>query len=219
MTTQRLNIDLSTVTPAQIGEAGLIPCGVRMRFAAGEEIYAQEEEADLIYQVVSGAVRTTRLTSDGRRHIGDFYYPGDLFGMEAGPEHRYSAEALGECEVVFVKRAALKHYGADGDRLERIIWVATAQQLARTQDHLMLLGRKSACEKVASFLLDIANRFGGDLTTLPMGRQDMADYLGLTIETVSRMLTQLQAEGLVEFRACRQFRILRRGALARLAAG
>jgi CRP/FNR family nitrogen fixation transcriptional regulator len=219
VTTQRLNIDLSTVTPAQIGAVGLIPCGVRMRFASGEEIYAQEDEADLVYQVVSGAVRTTRLTSDGRRHIGDFYYPGDLFGMEAGPEHRYSAEALGECEVVFVKRAALKHYGADGERLERIIWVATAQQLARTQDHLMLLGRKSACEKVASFLLDIANRFGGDLTTLPMGRQDMGDYLGLTIETVSRMLTQLQADGLVEFCACRRFRILRRGALARVVGG
>jgi CRP/FNR family nitrogen fixation transcriptional regulator len=219
VTTQRLNIDLSTVTPAHIGEAGLIPCGVRMRFAAGEEIYAQEDEADLVYQVVSGAVRTTRLTSDGRRHIGDFYYPGDLFGVEAGTEHRYSAEALGDCEVLFVRRAALRRYGADGERLERIIWVATAEQLARTQDHLMLLGRKSACEKVASFLLDISNRFGGDLTTLPMGRQDMADYLGLTIETVSRMLTQLQAEGMVEFSACRRFRILRRSALARLAAG
>jgi len=216
MTTQRLNIDLSTAAP--IGEAALSPCGLRMQFAAGEEIYAQEEEADLVYQLVRGAVRTTRLMSDGRRHIGDFYYPGDLFGVEAGPEHRYSAEALGDCEVLVVKRAALKHYGAEGERLERMIWAATAQQLERTQDHLMLLGRKTACEKVASFLLDIADRFGGEVTTLPMGRQDMADYLGLTIETVSRMLTQLQADGLVEFCACRRFRILRRAALARLMA-
>jgi CRP/FNR family nitrogen fixation transcriptional regulator len=219
VTTQRLNIDPSTATPAPIGDASIISFGVRMRFAAGEEIYAQEDEADLVYQVATGAVRTTRLSSDGRRHIGDFYYPGDVFGVEAGPEHRYSAEALGDCEVQFVKRAALRHYGAEGERLERIIWEATAQQLARTQDHLMLLGRKSACEKVASFLLDIADRFSGDLTTLPMGRQDMADYLGLTIETVSRMLTQLQADGLVEFPTSRRFRVLRRGALARIAAG
>lgn len=219
MTTQRLNIDRSTIAPTSFGEASFIPFGLRMRFAAGEEIYAEEDEADMVYQVISGAVRTTRLSSDGRRHIGDFYYPGDIFGVEAGSEHRYSAESLGGCEVQFVKRTALSHYGADAGRLERVIWQATAQQLARTQDHLMLLGRKSACEKVASFLLDIANRFGGELTTLAMSRQDMADYLGLTIETVSRMLTTLQGDGLVEFPASRQFRILRRGVLARLAAG
>ena len=82
----------------------------------------------------------------------------------------------------------------------------------------MLLGRKSACEKVASFLLDIANRFGGDLTTLPMGRQDMGDYLGLTIETVSRMLTQLQGEAIVEFPSSRRFQIRKWTALEALAA-
>jgi CRP/FNR family nitrogen fixation transcriptional regulator len=212
---QRLAIDPTTAVPA----AALTSCGLRMHFAAGEEIYAQEEEADLVYQLVSGAVRTTRLLSDGRRHIGDFHYPGDLFGLEAGPQHRFSAEALADCEIVMVKRTALKRHGAEGERLERMIWEATARQLERTQDHLMLLGRKTACEKVASFLLDIAERFGGDVSTLPMGRQDMADYLGLTIETVSRMLTQLQADGLVEFCACRRFRILRRGALARVVGG
>jgi len=217
VTTQRLNLDIATATPAPIGATDWIPAGVRMQYAAGEEIYAQEEEADLVYQVARGAVRTTRLTSDGRRHIGDFYYPGDLFGVEAGPEHRYSAEALGDCEIIAVKRTALKHYGADGERLERMIWSATAEHLVRTQDHLMLLGRRTACEKVARFLLDIAERFGGEITTLPMGRQDIGDYLGLTIETVSRMLTQLQGDGLVEFRTCRQFRVLRRAALARLA--
>jgi CRP/FNR family nitrogen fixation transcriptional regulator len=88
----------------------------------------------------------------------------------------------------------------------------------RTQEHLLLLGRKTACEKVASFLLDLADRGRGELTVLPMGRQDMADYLGLTIETVSRMLTQLQAEGLVEFFGNRRFRIRRQAGLARLVA-
>jgi CRP/FNR family nitrogen fixation transcriptional regulator len=217
VTTQRLGFDPVAAVPTT-AEA-FAPCGVRMHFAAGEEIYAQEDEADLVYQLVSGAVRTTRLLSDGRRYIGDFYYPGDLFGIEAGAERRYSAEALADCEVMAVKRSGLRRYGPEGERLERMIWEATAIQLERTQDHLMLLGRKTACEMVASFLIDIAARFGGDVTALPMGRQDMADYLGLTIETVSRMLTQLQADGLVEFCACRKFRILRRGALARLVGG
>jgi CRP/FNR family transcriptional regulator, nitrogen fixation regulation protein len=192
--------------------------GVRMPYAAGEEIYAQEEETDLVYQVISGAVRTSRLLMDGRRQIGDFYYPGDIFGIETGPAHRFSAEALGACEILVVRRAAMKHYGEGGEHLERGVWAATARELERTREHLMLLGRKTACEKVASFLSDIADRLGGETTDLPMGRQDMADYLGLTIETVSRMLTQLQAEGLVAFTGCRRFRIMRRAALDRLVA-
>ena len=190
--------------------------GVRMHFAAGEEIYAQEEEADLVYQVIHGSVRTTKLMSDGRRQIGDFYYEGDLFGIETGLEHRFSAEALADCEILVVKRAALQHYGEDGHRLERAIWQSTAKALERTQEHLLLLGRKTACEKVASFLLDLADRFKAEVTTLPMGRQDMADYLGLTIETVSRMVTQLQADGLVEFCGCRRFKIKHRAGMARL---
>jgi CRP/FNR family nitrogen fixation transcriptional regulator len=110
----------------------------------------------------------------------------------------------------------VKQYGEDGRRLERLIWSATAKELEHTQEHLMLLGRKTACEKVASFLLDLADRFRGEMTALPMGRQDMADYLGLTIETVSRMLTQLQGQGLVEFAGCRRFRIKHRAGLSRL---
>lgn len=195
---------------------GFLAFGLRMQFANGEEIYAQEEETDLIYRLVSGSVRTIRLLSDGRRQVGDFYYPGDLFGLEPSAEHRFSAEALGHCEVLVIKKAALKHYGEEGARLEREIWTATGRELARTQDHLMLLGRKTASEKVASFVLSLADRLKGDCTILPMGRQDMADYLGLTIETVSRMLGQLQQDGLLEFASTRQFRVRHRLALQRM---
>jgi CRP/FNR family nitrogen fixation transcriptional regulator len=190
--------------------------GVRMNFAAGEEIYAQDEDADMIYRVVRGSVRTTRLLSDGRRQIGDFYYAGDLLGLEAGPAHRFSAEALGACEILVIRKSALKLYGEDGVKIERMIWSETARELQRTQEHVMLLGRKSACEKVASFLLDMAKRFRGEVAELPMGRQDMADYLGLTIETVSRMVTQLQADGLVRFLGCRRFEIRNPAGLAYL---
>jgi len=208
----------SFVKPA--GDAGLwCGLGVRMQFAAGEEIYAQEEEADLLYQVITGAVRTSRLQSDGRRQIGDFYYPGDLFGIEAGPEHRFSAEALNDCEILVLKRSAIHQNGADGGALERQLWAATGRELERTQEHLLLLGRKTAAERVATFLLDVSRRFSGEFTSLPMGRQDMADFLGLTIETVSRMLTQLQGDNLVEFSGSRRFRIKNTGALSRLAMG
>ncbi|NBB14428.1 helix-turn-helix domain-containing protein [Caulobacter sp. SLTY] len=188
--------------------------GVRMTFAAGEEIYVQDEEADMIYRIVRGAVRTTRLLSDGRRQIGDFYFGGDLLGLEAGPVHRFSAESLGDCEIMVIRKSALKLYGDEGLKIERLIWSETARELQRTQEHVMLLGRKSACEKVASFLLDMANRFRGEVAELPMGRQDMADYLGLTIETVSRMVTQLQADGLVRFLGCRRFEVRNRPGLA-----
>jgi len=191
--------------------------GVRMNFAKDEEIYAQEEDADLIYRVVSGVVRTTRLLSDGRRQVGDFYQAGDLFGLEVGALHRYSAEALCDCAIQVVKRSSLRAQADEGE-LDRAIWEATCRDLERAQDHILLLGRKTACEKVASFLMDLAQQGPNEAIDLPMGRQDIADYLGLTIETVSRMLTQLQGSQVVEFASCRQFRVRRWDVLERLAA-
>jgi len=190
--------------------------GLRMTFAKDEEIYGQDEDADLIYRVVSGAVRTSRLMSDGRRQIGDFYYPGEMFGLEAVKQHRFSAEALCDCVILVLKASALR-VAAGETAYDRMVQVATNSELDRTQDHLLLLGRKSASERVASFLIGLADRRRSDAVTLPMGRQDMADYLGLTIETVSRMLTQLQAALVVEFAGARQFRIANRAALARMA--
>ncbi|MFZ5730149.1 helix-turn-helix domain-containing protein [Phenylobacterium sp.] len=190
--------------------------GLRMTFAKDEEIFCQDEDADLIYIVVSGAVRTTRLLSDGRRQVGSFYYPGDLVGLETGDTHRFSAEALSESTLLVIKRSALKAFAGD-EEIDRAIWEATRRELERAQEHLLVLGRKTACEKVASFLMDLAEREGADEVALPMGRQDMADYLGLTIETVSRMLTQLQGASVVEFEGCRRFRVKRWDALERLA--
>jgi CRP/FNR family nitrogen fixation transcriptional regulator len=187
----------------------------RLTFRQGEEIYAQDEDAELIYRLVRGAVRTSHLQADGRRQIGDFYYEGDVIGVETGSTHRYSAEALGDCEVLAMRSGGSTAY--DAGRLERMIWQATAAELGRAQSHMLLLGRATACERVARFLLDIAARFRGELVSLPMSRQDMADYLGLTIETISRMLGRLQAEGLVEFVGARRYRIRRPGALAGMA--
>ena len=188
----------------------------RLTFRRGEEIYAQDEEADLVYRLIRGAVRTSHLQADGRRQIGDFYYADDVLGVEVGPAHRFSAEALTDCEILAMRRSGSAAYGTD--RLNRMIWAATTAELQRAQSHMLLLGRTTACEKVARFLMDIAGRFRGELVPLPMSRQDMADYLGLTIETISRQLGRLQTDGLVEFAGARQFRIRRPAALMDLAA-
>jgi CRP/FNR family nitrogen fixation transcriptional regulator len=191
--------------------------GLRMTFSRDEEIYGQDETADLVYRVVEGAVRTTRLLSDGRRQIGDFYFAGELFGLEPGEQHRFSAEALGDCVVQVLKRSALRSVAQSDPDIERMISRATARELDRTQEHVLLLGRKTACERVASLLMRLAARAPDANAELPMGRQDMADYLGLTIETVSRMLSQLQTAAIVQFTGLRVFRISNRAALARLA--
>lgn len=209
----------SAVFPAipKSGETSgaLLRMGLTMSFAKDEEIYGQDEFADLIYRVLDGAVRTTRVMADGRRQIGDFYLPGDIFGMETTSRHRFAAEAVRDSAVLVVRASAVR---AAGGELERLGWEATRRELERAQEHVLLLGRKTACERVASFLQDLVGKSSDScVVDLPMGRQDMADYLGLTIETVSRMLSQLQSGRIVSFCATRQFRVLNPEGLARLA--
>ena len=195
--------------------------GVKMAFAKDEEIFAQDEGADFVYLLISGAVRTTHLLSDGRRQVGAFYYPGEMVGLESTAVHRFSAEAICDSVVLVARRSALKAFAGDA-AFERAAWEAMRRELERTQDHLLVLGRKTACEKVASFLMDLAQRERAGVTTervsMPMSRQDMADYLGLTIETVSRMLTQLQGQAVVEFDGCRKFKVKRWETLEQMAA-
>lgn len=180
-----------------------------LTYGPGELIYAQGDPVHSLYGVVTGAVRTVRHSSDGRRQVGDFYYPGDLFGLEVGDEHAFSAEAMCPAEIRACRRSSAAHDAATE--------TAALRELARAHDHLAMLGR-SAEEKVARFLLDLARHGPADLAVLPMSRQDMADYLGLAPETVSRVLGRFQAEGLLTFSSCRDFRILGRAALRRLAA-
>ncbi len=191
--------------------------GVPMTFAKDEEIYGQGERADLVYRMISGTVRTSRFMADGRRPIGDFYYPGDVFGLETTGSHSMAAEALSDCVILAASRQAMLAAGGESE-LKDLMWDATVRDLESAREHLTLLVRKSASERVASFLLGLAQRRGETAVELAMGRQDMADYLGLTIETVSRMITQLQSSGVVEFESCRRFRVRNREALEDLAA-
>jgi CRP/FNR family nitrogen fixation transcriptional regulator len=187
---------MSTVTSHRSGPGpappqSLFAPGFVMAFGRNEEIYGQQEPADFVYRVVSGVVRTCRALSDGRRQIIAFCYPGDVFGLEAGPEHSFCAEAVGECQVALTKRRTLERAADQDNTTARDLWALTARDLQSLSDHMLLLGRKGATERVAAFLLQAFDRTQSEQLDLPMSRTDIADYLGLTIESVSRSMSQL----------------------------
>jgi CRP-like cAMP-binding protein len=190
--------------------------GAAMSFTRNSEIYGENEPADYLYKVISGSVRTYKILSDGRRQIGAFYLPGDIFGLEMGEEHAFSAEAISDCKVLVIKRSAVTSLAARDNDVARELWTMTGRELHRVQDHIMLLV-KTAQERVVSFLLEMAARApGANAVDLPMSRQDIADYLGLTIETVSRTLTHLESTAAIELPSSRRVVLRNRSALGRL---
>lgn len=174
--------------------------GTTIAFGKDEELFAEGDEAEYFYQVVSGVIRSYKMLSDGRRQIDAFHLPGDIFGLEAGAEHRFYAEAVGEASVVAFKRSSLSSLIHNDPAFRERVMSATLSSLERAQNHMLLLGRKTADEKIASFLLDMAQRIsrGGASFELPMQRSDIADHLGLTIETVSRILSRFTRSGLIK---------------------
>ena len=190
--------------------------GAAMPFARNAEIYGENEQAEYVYKVLSGSVRTYKVLNDGRRQIGAFYLPGDVFGLEVGNEHTFSAEAVVDSKVLVIKRSVLVALAARDHDVARKLWAMTAGELQRAQSHIMLL-IKTAQERVAGFLLEMASRLpAGNEVDLPMSRQDIADYLGLTIETVSRTLTQLENAAAIAVPTSRRIVLRNRNALSRL---
>jgi CRP-like cAMP-binding protein len=190
--------------------------GAVMPFARNAEIYGENEPAEYLYKIVSGAVRTYRVLNDGRRQIGAFCLPGDVFGLEVGDHHSFSAEAITDCKVMLIKRSSLVSLATRSPDVARQLWTMAATELQRAQDHTMLL-IKTAQERVAGFLLEMAQRARcGDAVELPMSRQDIADYLGLTIETVSRTLTQLENSAAIAVPTSRRIVLRNQAALNRL---
>ncbi len=190
--------------------------GPTMPFGRNEEIYGEGEPAEFIYKVVSGAVRTYKILNDGRRQISAFHLPGDVFGLEAGEEHSFSAEAVSQSTVLVIKRSSVTALAEKDPAVSRQLWNLTAGELQKMQDHVMLL-IKNAQERVVSFLLQMAQRMpAANEIDLPMSRQDIADYLGLTIETVSRTLTQLETRATIALPSSRRIVLCNRGMLDRL---
>jgi CRP/FNR family nitrogen fixation transcriptional regulator len=190
--------------------------GAPMSFARNAEIYGENEPAEYLYKLVSGTVRTSKLLNDGRRQIGDFYMPGEIFGIEMGADHSFSAEAISEAKVIVIKRSAVEALARRDNDVARQLWATTGRELQRMQEHILLL-IKTAQERVAGFLLEMAERIKSTTEVeLPMSRQDIADYLGLTIETVSRTLTILEANAAIALPSSRRIVLCNRAALRQL---
>ena len=198
--------DFKSATSAP--ERGVPLVGAVQHFQQDQELFAQGDSADYFYRVVSGAVRTCKFLVDGRRQIDAFYVAGDIFGLEAGTTYRLSAEAVTDC-VIIACRKAKADILAGGEKLfVRDVLAFAMDGMARAQDHALLLGRRSAVEKVAGFLVGWIGKGGAeDAVTLAMSRLDIADYLGLTIETVSRTLSQLEREGVIALLSARNIRL------------
>ncbi len=191
--------------------------GAAMRFEHNSEIFGEGEPAEYFYRVVKGAVRTYKLLNDGRRQISAFHLTGDIFGLEAGTDHRFTADAIADSTVLVIKRTTLMTLASRDNDISSCLWAQATGDLLRAQDHMLLLGRKNAHERVASFLLEMAERSAGlQSVELPMSRQDIADYLGLTIETVSRTLTLLESEAAIELPTSRRILLRDPAALRRL---
>jgi CRP/FNR family transcriptional regulator len=177
--------------------------GRHVHFTTRETVFAQEELTTSFYNLREGVMRLYKLLPDGRRQIVGFAMPGDFLGMATAARHGFSADAVGPVAVCRFSRTSFARFIENKPHLLRRINELVIREFGQAQDHMALLGRRSAEEKVASFLLrwrDRLARIGNATSTvpLPMGRQDIADFLGLTIETVSRTFTKLERDGLID---------------------
>jgi len=172
--------------------------GICHTFYRDEEIYADADTADCWFKVISGVVRLCKFLADGRRHIAAFYFAGDCFGFEIEAERMFSAEAIGNAVVLRYPRRAAERLIDEIPGLAREFRDMTLHSLAMAQSHMLLLGRMTASERVATFLLEVAERHDAVCAVdLPMSRSDIADYLGLTVETVCRVLSAFKRVGAI----------------------
>lgn len=190
--------------------------------APGETLFAEGDEADSVYEIVHGMLRLYKLLPDGRRLITGFLSTGQLLGLAPEGVCVYTAEAITEVTFCRYKRKAFERLIDEVPGFAKRLLTATCHELRAAQDRMLLLGRKTATEKVASFLLLMADQQGSNTVVeveVPMTRSDIADYLGLTVETVSRTLTKLKQDGLIQLLASARINIHDRSRLEELAAG
>jgi len=168
--------------------------GVKIRFVRNETIFNEGDDATSCYKVVSGAVRLCKHMTDGRRQIADFLLAGDIFGFMQLGQYKFTAEAVSDVVLMRYPQRQVAQLSSTTPGLRGRLLVLFSERIMSMQDQLLMLGRQTATERVASFLLQMAQRSDAEeglAFELPMSRQDIADYLGLTIETVCRVLSAL----------------------------
>ena len=169
--------------------------------AAGTHLFREGDRAEHVYEIRAGIVRLTRVLENGRRQVIAFGLPGDIVGFPNGEVHHTDRDVIASADLILHRRRALDSGAGDPETHQRLLRAAL-REISAMQDHFMVLARKSAMEKVASFLVVLCQRTGtrhgatnNIAFALPMGRADIADFLGLTVETVSRTLTLLRKAG------------------------
>jgi CRP-like cAMP-binding protein len=208
---------LSRSGETSTAEDDLQAIGTVMSLSRGRELFAEGDAADSLYRVTAGVLRTCRLLPDGRRQVESFLMPGDFIGFEARTVHMMSAEAITTVTLVRYSRTRIERLAETSCRLSRRLLDIAVRQLADAHNRLLLLGRKTAEEKLASFMLEMLDRTNADSTLeLSMSRADIADYLGLTIETVSRTFSSFRQQGVLALPSATRVLILDRDALEEL---
>jgi len=186
----------------------LAKIGIKLRFARNETVFSEGDDADYSYRVVRGAIRLCKHLADGRRQIADIVLPGDYCGFLYLERHRFTAEAASDVEVIAYPQRQVEAIAERMPSMRRRLTCFLSRRLMNMQDHLIMLGRQTAKERVIGFLVRLAesaNAKDGSAVDLPVTRQDIADYLGLTIETVSRVLTSLKTARLITLPNLHQF--------------
>ncbi len=196
--------------------------GITVHYDAGETVVFESDTAACVFSLTAGLLRLSKLLPDGRRQIAGFLFPGDFLGITMEEEHAFTAEAVAPSTLCRFPRARFDEFVSQHPSLESRLYAVAAHELAAARQQLVLLGRKTATERVASFLTMLAGRCcspDGRELELPVSRSDMADYLGLRIETVSRELTGLKTSRIIQLTGRQTFRIVDRDRLEQLAEG
>lgn len=199
--------------------------GITVHYDAGETVVFESDTAASVYSLTSGLLRLSKLLPDGRRQIAGFLFPGDFLGITMEEEHAFTAEAVVPSTLCRFPRNRFDEFVSSHPSVESRLYAVAAHELAAARQQLVLLGRKTATERVASFLLMLAGRCERDHherdhqeeVTLPMSRADIADYLGLRIETVSRELTGLKTSRIIRLTGRQTLQIVDREKLRDLA--
>lgn len=189
-------------------------------YNSGETVVFEADQAANVYSLTSGLLRLSKLLPDGRRQIAGFLFPGDFLGITMEEEHAFTAEAVAPSTLCRFPRRHFDDFIAKHPALERRLYAVAAHELAAARQQLVLLGRKTATERIASFLLMLAGRCHSQTSgeiSFPMSRADIADYLGLRIETVSREISALKAARVIQLTGRQSFRIVDREQLEQLA--
>ncbi len=194
--------------------------GCSIDLGDGESLFHQGDPATRVFTVTRGMLKSFRILADGRRQVTGFHMPGDFVGTSVDDEHQFAAEAVGDSRVCAFPVSRFDGFIEEHQPMQRELYIAATRELAQAQQQMVLLGRKTAIERIASFLLLLSERSkGASVVDLPMCRSDISDYLGLTKETVSRVLSDMKRTRTIRLQAIGRVEILDRGRLTSIAVG